>query len=184
MSVREDSHDVPTCSVPGVVLMSRTIRSLLAGVAGAVAYLAAQEIDRRIVNPRSNDLLLLGGMVTSKEAVWKPLGLVMHLLAGASFGLIFDRVVAPRLRGPYWLRGVQMAQFENATLWPLVLLMDRSHVAVKGGQLAPMNQPVYFGQAVWRHLALGAVMGWLLQPEPDAATADVADTEKVVGIRA
>jgi hypothetical protein len=151
--------------------MSRTVRSLLAGSAGAVAYLAAQEVDRRVVNPRSNDLLLLGGMVTTNETAWRPLGLVMHLLAGASFGLIFDRIVAPRLCGPYWLRGVLMAQFENATLWPLVLLLDRSHVAVKGGHLAPMHQPVYFGQAVWRHLALGAVMGWLLQPEP--ATADL-----------
>lgn len=159
--------------------MSGAARALLAGVAGAVAYLAAQEVDRRIVNPRSNDLYLLGGMVTSNEAVWKPLGLVMHLIAGAFFGLIFQRVVAPRLFGPYWLRGVLMAQFENATLWPLVLLLDRSHVAVQRGKLAPMNQPVYFAQAVWRHFALGAVMGWLLQPELAGA-----DREKVNGQRA
>lgn len=144
--------------------MSGSVRALLAGVAGAVAYLAAQEVDRRIVNPRSNDLYLLGGMLTSNEAAWKPLGLVMHLAAGATFGLIFQRVVAPRLSGPYWLRGVLMAQLENITLWPLVLLLDRTHVAVQRGQLAPMNSTVYFVQAVWRHFALGAVMGWLVQP--------------------
>jgi len=144
--------------------MNRSSRALLAGVAGAVAYLAAQEADRRVVNPRSNDLVLLGGMVTGNEAAWRPLGLAMHLLAGASFGLIFDRVAAPRLPGPYWLRGILFAQLENTTLWPLVLLLDRSHIAVKRGKLAPMNQPVYFVQGVWRHIALGAVMGALLQP--------------------
>lgn len=142
--------------------MNRTGAALLAGLGGGLAYLAAQEIDRRVVNPRSNDLVLLGGLVTSNASAWRPLGLVLHLLASAAFGLIFDRIVAPRLPGPYWLRGIVMAQTENLTLWPLVLLIDRSHVAVKRGDLAPLNESVYFGQAVWRHLALGAVMGALL----------------------
>lgn len=149
--------------------MSRTVRALLAGVAGAIAYLAAQEADRRLVNPRSNDLLLHGGMVTGNERAWRPLGLFMHLLAGASFGLLFDRVAAPRLPGPYWLRGILFAQLENTALWPLVLLIDRNHQAVKSGQLAPLNQPVYFVQGVWRHVALGAVIGALLQPEVAAS---------------
>jgi len=95
----------------------------------------------------------------------------MHVLAGASFGVAFEAVVAPRLRGPYWLRGIQMAQAENASLWPLVMLMDRIHPSVKSGALAPMNRPAYFGQAVWRHLALGAIMGLVLgaPPADDAA---------------
>jgi len=142
--------------------MNQTGAALLAGLGGGFAYLAAQEIDRRVVNPRSNDLVLLGGLVANDPPVWRPLGLVLHLLASASFGLIFDRIVAQRLPGPYWLRGIMMAQAENVTLWPLVLLIDRSHVAVKRGDLAPMSRPIYFGQAVWRHLAMGAVMGALL----------------------
>lgn len=148
-------------------------RSLVAGVAGAVAYLAAQELDRKIGNPRSNDMVMLGGMVTSRPCWQTPLGTAMHLLAGASFGVVFEAVVAPRLRGPYWLRGIQMAQAENASLWPLVMLMDRIHPSVKSGALAPMNRPVYFGQAVWRHLALGAIMGLVLgaPPTDDADTA-------------
>lgn len=154
--------------------MNRSLRAMAAGVAGAVAYLAAQEVDRRLVNRKTNDLLLLGGMVTGNEAVWRPLGLLMHLSAGATFGLVFDRVVAPRLPGPMWLRGVLMAQIENTTLWPLVLLLDRSHVAVKRGHLAPMNTPSYFFQAVWRHAALGAVMGLLL-PTPETAGDEPAD---------
>ena len=142
--------------------MRRARAALLAGLGGGLAYLAAQEIDRRMVNPRSNDLVLLGGLVTDNSAVWRPLGLVMHLLASATFGLLFETMVAPRLPGPYWLRGVIMAQTENVTLWPLVLLIDRTHIAVKRGDLASMSRPVYFGQAAWRHLALGAVLGALL----------------------
>ncbi len=158
-------------------------RALVAGVAGAVAYLAAQELDRKIANPRSNDMILLGGMVTSKERCWTPLGTVMHLLAGASFGLIFEAVVAPRLRGPYWLRGILMAQAENASLWPLVMLLDRTHPAVKSGALAPMNRPIYFTQAVWRHLALGAVMGLILGA-PAAASESEPDDEFATDDRA
>ena len=134
----------------------------MAGLAGGLAYLAAQEIDRRVANPCSNDLVLLGGLVTERERIWRPLGLVLHLLAAATFGLIFDVVVAPRLPGPYWLRGVVMAQAENAGLWPLVLLINRSHPAVKRGDLASLTQPTYFLQEAWRHLALGAVLGVVL----------------------
>jgi hypothetical protein len=134
----------------------------VAGLAGGVAYLAAQAIDRRLVNPRSDDLILLGGLVTEREAVWRPLGLVLHLLAAATFGLIFDRLVAPRLPGPYWLRGIVMAQVENTTLWPLMLLINRVHPAVKRGELADLTRPVFFAQEAWRHLALGAVLGLVL----------------------
>jgi hypothetical protein len=94
---------------------------------------------------------------------------MLHLLAGATFGLIFEAVVAPRLPGPYWLRGILMAQFENATLWPVLMVLDRIHPAVRSGELTPMNRPIYFGQAVWRHLALGVVMGALLGSPQNAA---------------
>jgi hypothetical protein len=65
-----------------------------------------------------------------------------------------------------------MAQAENVTLWPLVLLIDRSHVAVRHGELARMNRPIYFWQAVWRHLALGAVLGALLDRHQNHAATD------------
>jgi hypothetical protein len=153
--------------------MTRTRAALGAGLAGGVAYLAAQELDRRFVNPRSDDLVLLGGLVTARRAAWRPLGLVLHLLAAALFGLTFEVAVAPRLPGPYWLRGFLMAQTGNATLWPLILLIDRFHVAIRSSDLARMNRPVYFGQAVWRHLALGLVIGALLGPGSRSAAARI-----------
>ena len=144
--------------------MSRLARAALAGVGGALAYLAEQELDRRVANPRSDDLVLLGGLVTASSAVWRPLGLAMHLAAGATFGLLFEALMAPLLRGPYWLRGVMVGQVENAALWPLLLVIDRVHPAVRCGALAPLNRPVYFAQAVLRHAALGAMLGLLLGP--------------------
>ena len=138
----------------------------LAGVAAALAYLAEQEIDRRLVNPCSNDLDLLGGLVTDDDRFWLPPGLAMHLSAGAAFGIVFDRVIAGRLPGPYWLRGVTMAQVENAALWPLIPILDRVHPAVRRGRLTPMHRRAYFAQAVLRHLALGAALGLLLDPCP------------------
>jgi hypothetical protein len=144
-------------SAPG-----RSRDAIVAGLAGGVAYLAAQALDRRLVNPRSDDLVLLGGLVTERAALWRPLGLVMHLLAAATFGVIFDRLVAPRLPGPYWLRAVVMAQVENTTLWPLMLLINRSHPAVRRGELANLTRPIFFAQEAWRHLALGAGIGLVL----------------------
>ena len=142
--------------------MGAYARGALAGIVAALVYLAEQELDRRLLNPRSNDLDLLGGMLTDDDRLWRPLGMVMHLAAGASFGVLFDRVLGAHVPGPYWLRGVALAQLENAVLWPVVPVLDRVHPAVGQGTLAPMNRPPYFLQAVLRHLAFGATLGLLL----------------------
>ena len=144
--------------------MSSLFRTVGAGLAAGVAYLAAQEVDRRLTNPRSDDLILVGGLVTRRPDLWRPVGLLNHLLAGVTFAFIFDRIVAPRLMGPYWLRGIVTFQAENAASWPLVLLIDRFHPAVKTGDLERLNRPVYVAQAAWRHLTFGAVLGLLLAP--------------------
>jgi hypothetical protein len=148
-------------------MRARTGRSIVAGLAGAVAYLIAQEVDRRIVNPRSNDLVLLAGPFASRPWSRLSLGLVLHLLGGASMGVFFERYAAPHLHGPYWLRGIALLQIENATLFPLVWGINRVHPAVKTGELAPLWSTTYFAQEIWRHLALGAVMGAVLGPPVD-----------------
>ena len=140
----------------------------MAGLAGAVAYLLAQQVDRRIANPRSNDLVLLGGPFTGRPRRRLLVGLVLHLLGGVSMGLFFERYARERLWGPTWLRGIVLVQAENATLFPLVWGMDRAHPAVTSGDLAPMWNAAYFVQQAWRHLALGAVMGAVLGPPPEA----------------
>jgi hypothetical protein len=139
--------------------MAAFARTAAVGALAALAYLAEQEVDRRLMNPRSDDLVLLGGLVTGRHRWWRPIGLTMHLTAGAVFALIFDRLVARRLVGPYWFRGVAFAQLENAALWPVLLLIDRFHPAVRRGVIAPTARPLYFAQSVLRHLALGSTLG-------------------------
>ena len=147
--------------------MMRLGRAVAAGAAGALAYLVAQEADRRIVNPRSNDLVLIGGIFTASRSIARGLlGFGLHVLGGVSLGLAFEMVVARHLCGPSWLRGIVMVQVESAMVFPAVLLFDRTHPAVKSGELAPLFRPVYFAQQAWRHLALGAVIGVLLGPDP------------------
>lgn len=142
--------------------MTRTAPAVAAGLAGALAYLAAQEIDRRVGDPRANDLKLLGGMFARERQAGLTIGLILHLLGGVSLALLFDRWARWRLRGPWWLRGIVLVQIENASLWPICLLLDRWHPLIRSGELAPLNTPVGFLQQVWRHLALGAVIGVLL----------------------
>jgi hypothetical protein len=89
------------------------------------------------------------------------------MLASVTFAIMFNWIVAPRLCGPYWLRGLFTFQAENAGTWPLVLLIDRYHPAVKAGAMAPLTRPIYFVQAAWRHLAFGVVLGALLAPRDD-----------------
>lgn len=149
-------------------MTNRMLQAFWAGVAAAIAYLGAQELDRRLAEPRSNDLVLVGGLVSERPSAWRPLGLILHLLAGGVFGVVFERVVAPKLAGPYWLRGVMMAQLENLTLFPLLIPIDRTHPAIASGALAPTFTLAYFWQSVWRHLALGAVLGALLTPRTAA----------------
>jgi hypothetical protein len=147
----------------------RNIQTTLAaasGVVAALAYLAAQEVDRRLVASRTDDLELLAGAFSANPRVWRPLGLAMHLTAGAVFGVVFDRIVAPRLIGPGWLRGLLFAQVENATLFPIVGFIDRFHPAIRRGTMLPLGSWRYFGQSIWRHVALGVVLGLLWRPTP------------------
>jgi hypothetical protein len=147
--------------------MSGLVRVVGAGLAAGLAYVAAQEVDRRIANPRSDDLILVGALVTSRPSLWRPVGLLNHLLASVMFAIVFNWIVAPRLHGPYWLRGLLAFQVENFGSLPLVVLTDRFNPAVTSGALAPMCQPIYVAQATWRHLWFGLVLGWLLTPEEE-----------------
>jgi hypothetical protein len=151
--------------------VTRLGRAVVAGLAGSLAYLVAQEIDRRVANPRSNDLVLIGGMFTANRSAARGLiGLTLHLLGGVSLGLLFETFVGRRLPGPYWLRGILMVQVESATVFPVVVLFDRFHPAIRSGELAAVTRPVYFAQQAWRHLALGAVLGALLSPRSPSPT--------------
>ena len=160
----EDESPASLRSDPTGRGVMRPGRAVVVGVAGSLASLVAQAVDRRIVNPRSDDLVLIGGMFTDRTPARGMIGLILHLLGGVSLGLLFEAYIRRRLWGPYWLRGIAMVQIENAAVFPVVVLLDRFHPAIRSGELAPVTRSVYFAQQAWRHLALGAVIGMLLSP--------------------
>ena len=143
----------------------RLLRVVFAGIGAGLAYLGAQELDRKLANPRSDDLILVGGFVTLDSGLWRPIGAFNHFFVSVVFAVIYDRFLAARLPGPPWLRGALAFQVENAITWPLVMLCDRYHPAVQAGALSRLHRPVYFVQEIWRHLAFGVALG-LLSPRP------------------
>lgn len=133
--------------------------TIRAGLAASGAYLAMMAVDMRLLDYPQSDLVLQGRLAPVPRHWWLPAGLIMHAGFGIVLALGYGRLARHRLPGPPWLRGVILASAENLLLWPLTVLIDRSHPAVRDGQMPPMNNPRCFAQAVLRHIAFGAVLG-------------------------
>ena len=132
----------------------------IAGVAASAAYIAVMEIDRRVVGVNTDDLILLGRPLAPKPSWAKPIGTVIHLVNGATFGLLYARFVRDQLPGPPWFRGVIFANIENSVLYPLCLLEDL-HPAVRDGQIDRYATKIAYLQSVPRHIIFGIVLGSL-----------------------
>ena len=141
---------------------SRVINGMIAGLAGALAYLVAMVIDIAITRKRTNDLRLLAGLVPRGGRYWPVLGPVIHLVNGAALGVVYARV-QQCLPGRGWLRGLLFTQIENLFLWPAMILLDRIHPDITNGSLPVYNRPLPFLQEVLRHAAYGAVLGAVFQ---------------------
>jgi hypothetical protein len=119
---------------------------------------AAAPPARRLFGTRYGDVRLLGRFVT-RGPLAAPLGLGVHLVNGAVFGAAFER-----LGGRGALRGVAVAQVENAVLWPGMAIVDRVHPDRKSGALPPLlTNGRVFAQEVVLHALFGAVLGVLLR---------------------
>ena len=137
---------------------AQTARGALAGAVAAGAWAAQQPLDIKVFGVPYDDVELLGKGVTRGRA-WRPVGLVLHLANGALFGALYANV-APRLPLPSWARGPAAAMAEHAATWPLTLGIHRVHPAGKGFPTLFAN-PRAIGQATWRHLLFGVVLGEL-----------------------
>jgi hypothetical protein len=128
-----------------------------------------QPLDRKVFGVPYDDTELLGKLVTRGRA-WPVAGAALHLLNGAAFGAVFAQV-APRLPGPRWAAGPAAALAEHLASWPLTIVADRHHPA-RGDLPKLAGSPRAFGQALWRHLLFGAVLGELERrlnpPEPES----------------
>ena len=133
-------------------------RAAVAGAVGAAAYLAEMAVDLPLFDCPTDDLLLLGGLVTRDPRIWPILGGVLHFTNGMALAQVYA-LVERRLPGPPWARGVVFTLIENTVLWAIVPLFDRYHPAIREGKLPKMNRPVPFLQQVLRHIAYGAVLG-------------------------
>jgi hypothetical protein len=142
--------------------MSKTRADAEAGVAAGllagVVYLGEMAADLKAARHNTDDLYMLGRMVTSSRRFVRPVGLAMHLMNSAIFGLVYALVAHDRLPGPPWLRGVTLANIENAALYSLAHI-EHHHPGVRNGELDSYRTRTAFLQNIARHIAFGAVLG-------------------------
>jgi hypothetical protein len=137
-------------------------RAAAAGATAALVWAAAEPLDQRIFGCDYSDTALLGKAVSRRY--WRPVGLAMHALNGAAFGLTYDVVRRWTDARPVPL-GVGMAVTENTVLWPLCVFVDRYHPARGEPGLPPLaRNGRAFAQATWRHALFGVVLGRLAAP--------------------
>jgi hypothetical protein len=93
------------------------------------------------------------------ERYWLPVGLGVHLLNGAAFGLLFDR-----LGGRGIVRAVAAAQVENACLYPALLVLDALHPDVRDGTWPELAQDrSVLVHELAGHAVFGVALGILLR---------------------
>jgi len=137
--------------------MRRTIRAAVAGAAAAGLWAATEPALRRACRTRYGELRLVGGLLAPNRA-WRQVGLGVHLVNGALFGIAFDR-----LGGRGILRGVAAAELENAVLWPALAIVDRRHPDVLDGTWQPLlRDRRVLAQEVAGHALFGATLGLML----------------------
>lgn len=131
-----------------------------AGIVSGAVYLGAQAVDVALTGCRTDDRLLVGGLAPVDAGGDIAVGTIAHLINSVAFAAAFRLVGRDLLAGPMWLRGVTFALVETIALYPLAL-MERHHPANRDGRLPSYRTPVAFAQQIWRHAALGAVLGLL-----------------------
>jgi hypothetical protein len=160
---------------------SQTARGAVAGAVAAGVWALQQPLDRRVFRVAYDDTELLGKLVTRGPG-WPVAGVALHVLNGAAFGALYARV-APGLPLPAWARGPAVGVAEHLASWPLTVVSDRLHPA-RGELPSLAGNPRAFGQALWRHLLFGTVLGELerrLNPPSDRDGASVEDLARSNG---
>jgi len=144
------------------IVTKRGLHPAAAGAIAATLWGFLEPIDKRLFRCDYSDVALLGKAVTRRA--WFPVGLAMHALNGAIFGLAYDAV---RRRVPADQRrlAVAMALTEHVTLYPLSFFVDRYHRA-RGEPGVPqlLTNGRAFAQATARHVLFGILLGRLSRP--------------------
>jgi hypothetical protein len=133
-------------------------RGALAGATAAAVWAALEPVGRRVLGPPPtySDLRLLGRPLSQQH--WRPVGLALHLVNGALFGVAFGLV-----GGHGWKQGLAAAQAENIALWPGMVVLDRFHPDRRSGAWPPLlrNGRVFAYEAAM-HAVFGVSLGLFL----------------------
>lgn len=121
--------------------MSPRVRAAAVGAVAAVVWGLQEPLDQRVFHCEYSDVELLG---RGNRAV----GLAVHALNGAVFGLAFD-IVRSRVDVEQRRLAVALALAEHVALWPLMAFVDRSLV----------TNPRAFAQSAYRHALFGVILG-------------------------
>ena len=140
-------------------VVARLKRGAVAGIAGGAVYAVVMAADLRLTGRNVNDAELLGRFVVDSPAAARRLGLVLHLANAAALGGLYG-LIASRLPGPPWVRGIIFANAENCLLYPLARL-EAHHPGIRDGSLDRYWTWAAFLQSTPRHIAYGAVVGAL-----------------------
>ena len=128
-------------------------------MAGTLVWAALEPLDKRVFRNDYSDVAVLGKKFTRGPG-WLPLGLAIHALNGAIFGLAYYEI-GERLGGDRKRLAVQLALIEHMTLFPTGYLVDRLHPARGEPGVEKLFGFRPFGQATWRHALFGKVLGTL-----------------------
>jgi hypothetical protein len=156
---------------------TRTARGALAGGIAAAVWAAQQPLDKHLFGVDYDDAELLGRFIGRGRGAYAA-GVALHLANGALFGAAYANL-APTLPGPRWLRGPLAGMAEHVATWPATALSAR---VPAWSDLPPLwGDWAAFGQATWRHLVFGTVLGEVerrLNPtEPEADPMDDATAQ-------
>jgi hypothetical protein len=133
------------------------LRGAVAGIVAAAAWGAAEPALGRVFGVPYSDIRLLGAAVTRGPG-WKRAGWALHLVNGAVFGAVFERL------GGYGVaRALVAAQAENAVLYPPgMAVVDRFHPdRTSGAWPSLLKNGRVFSYEVTTHAVFGLVLGAL-----------------------
>lgn len=130
---------------------------MLAGLAGGAVFAVVMKVDMALSGRRVDDFQLLAGFGPTRDK-WRVVGPVIHAFNSVTVGALYA-IISDRLPGSGWRNGLSFALAENTLLWPILIVLDRVHPAIKAGELPVYNRPWPFLVENLRHAAFGIVLG-------------------------
>jgi hypothetical protein len=126
----------------------------------ALAWAGVEPFDRRAFRSDYSDVAVLGKAFTGRG--WLPLGLALHALNGALFGLALGEAARRQPRLSTRRGALAAALSEHVVLYPLSYLVDRHHPRRGQAGVVRLLTPRSFAQATLRHAVFGVTLGGLI----------------------